>query len=200
MEENGQNCNIEMERAELAKAEMLTHLTRSKKGLRVALTKLEKERDQNLKMAAFHNAKVQEMDIEGEQLALCTKVAHESEAVIRNKHSKLKSTYHHLAKANKESNESITELKNNINSMERVNDQQKATISGLRMRAGELAQANPSDAQLEELLDLKEEQLEEKDKEILETKEKITNLEMEKMAYNKLVAAHERSSSTMNLI
>ena len=110
------------------------------------------------------------MDIESEQLDLRIKVAQESENVIRNKHSKLKFTYHNLAKANKESNETIAELKNTINSMERVHDQQKATISGLKLRAGELAQANTSEAQLEELLDLKQEQLEENYEEILKTK------------------------------
>ena len=133
-------------------------------------------------MVAYHNAKVQEMNIESEQLDLRIKVAQESETVIRNKHSKLKFTYHNLAKANKESNETIAELKNTINSMERVHDQQKATISGLKLRAGELAQANNSEAQ--ELLDLKQEQLEEKDKEILKTKEKITILEMKNMESN----------------
>ena len=81
--------------------------------------------------------------------------------------------------------------------MERVKDQQNATISGLKLRAAELAQANPSDAQLEELLDYKEEQMGDKDTEIIETKEKVTKLEMEILASNKLVVEQERSSSTM---
>ena len=58
-------------------------------------------------------------------------------------------------------------------------------------------ESNGSDAQMEELLNLKEELLEEKDKELLESKEKITNLGKKNMASNNLVAAHERSSGTI---
>ena len=75
--------------------------------------------------------------------------------------------------------------------MERLKDQQNATISGLKLRAEELAQANPSDAKLEEILEYKEEQIEAKEKEITENKAK-----MDLIASNKLVASQVRSAST----
>ena len=149
MEENGQTQNIEMERAEMAKAEMLKMVTRSKNHLKSALSKLEKERDQKINMTALHNAKVQEMDIECEQLVLRAKIAQDSEAIIRKKYSKIKSTYHQLTEAGKESDETVKELKETINSMERLKEQQNATISGLKLCVEELAQPNPSNAQLE---------------------------------------------------
>ena len=52
-EGNEQSHNIKMTSAELAKAEMSKHLIRSRNSLKSALTKLEKEHSQNLKMQRY---------------------------------------------------------------------------------------------------------------------------------------------------
>ena len=81
--------------------------------------------------------------------------------------------------------------------MERAANQQKATISGLKTRTIDLTQSNKNDEQLVELLHLKEELLDEKDREALEMKERITKLETDNEASERLHASQERSTSTM---
>ena len=126
------NREVEVSRAEIAKTEMKKLLSRAQNSLKVVLTKIKNEREEHLKIMAFHTAKSQEHEIEIEQQTLRTKVAQESDAVSRNKYSQLKKTYHNLGKDHKKANETIKGFKSVMNSMERAANQQKATISGLK--------------------------------------------------------------------
>ena len=150
----------------LLRAKMTNMETKSKTQLRRTLLKLEKERENNKSLIALHDAKVYEMEMEFEQQFLWAKIAQESESTIRVKYSKAKTTYHKLTKAGQKSDETVKNLQKNINSLERVKEQQNATISGLKLCVEELAQANPSNAQLEEILEHKDGKIETKEKEI----------------------------------
>ena len=69
------NREVEVIIAEIAKTEMKKLLSRAQNSLKVVLTKIKKEREQNLKIVAFHTAKSQEHEIEIEQQALRTRIA-----------------------------------------------------------------------------------------------------------------------------
>ena len=61
------NNEVEVIRAEIAKTEMKKLLSRAQNSLKVTLTRIQKEREQHLKIVEFHTARGQEHEIEIEQ-------------------------------------------------------------------------------------------------------------------------------------
>ena len=133
---------------ELLRDEMKKMDTKAKMHLKKTIYKLDKERDANKRLVAMHEAKVAVMDIEFEQQVLRAQVAQESEVTLREQYAKAKTIYHKLAKTGKESEKIVKDQQSKINSLERMSEQQLATVSGLQLHVDELTQGNPRNAQL----------------------------------------------------
>ena len=120
------NRAVEGIRDEIARTELKRLLSRTQNNLKITLTKTKQERVKHQQIVEFHTAKDQEHEFEMEQQILKTKIAQESDAVVRNKYSKLKKTCYNLSKDIEAANGTINELKNVTITMERLAHQMEA--------------------------------------------------------------------------